>query len=147
MILRDLLNEERTWIDVQQQYADDPEFLQLVQKAKQMPGIRTWDDAVDKASRLQASKTPPKTPKEKPKAPVQQPAAPAAKPEPVADLRRGSDDRVLRHQRYYKEPDWNPASKIGKAIKKITDPIKKGAEFARSRNTRKIRSKSKFIQR
>jgi hypothetical protein len=155
MKLSDLLEDGRTWSDVQQQYSDDPEFLRLVVKAKQLPGIKTWDDAVDKAGRM-IQQTPTSTPKPKPQpaaaTPQPQPkptAQPQAKPD-LDQFKRGSDDRVLKHQRFYRDdPGWEPTSRIGKAVKGAVKgavaKVAKGIEFGKRH--RGVASKSKFIQR
>ena len=39
-----------TLADVQVMYGDDPEMMAAIQKAKMLPKIKTWDQAIDKAS-------------------------------------------------------------------------------------------------
>ena len=39
-----------TLADVQVMYGDDPEMMAAIQKAYMLPKIRTWDQAIDKAS-------------------------------------------------------------------------------------------------
>ena len=94
--------------------------------------------AVDKKQAKPTRKSAPKT--SAPAQPKQQ------KSQADPKLRRGSDDRVLRHQRFYNEPEWSPKSKIGKAVKKVIDPVKKGVDFVKRRQ-RSISAKSKYSKR